>query len=130
MGKICRYCAIIVALQTDPGVFQDLRFHSSDDYEGLRHHEFVQDLIDSAKTCLLCDFIQYSWSLPELLKRYPDVREEDYKSLQLDFRMTTVMSATDHVSCNILSVDILVAWHAYATNFKVTITTCRVGSMN
>ncbi|RFN48074.1 heterokaryon incompatibility protein-domain-containing protein [Fusarium flagelliforme] len=128
MGKLCRYCAIIVSLQTDPEVFEDDRLHSIDAYAPVRHHEYVQELIDSAETCLLCDFIRHSWSLPKLLKRYPDIREEDYKLLELEFKLTNAVSAADHVSCNFLGGDIIVPWYAFADSFKVTITTCRVSS--
>ena len=126
MGKLCRHCAIIVSLQTYPEV--DYHLDSVDPYAAVRHHRYVQELIDSADTCVLCDFIQHSWSLPKLLKRYPDIREEDYKSLELDFKITNAASAADDASCNFLGGDILVPWYGFADSFKVTITSCRVGS--
>ncbi|RBR25572.1 uncharacterized protein FIESC28_01535 [Fusarium coffeatum] len=128
MGKLCRHCAIIVSVQTDPEAFEDYPLRSVNAYVDLIHHKYVQELIDSAETCLLCDFIQHSWSLPKLLKRYPSIREEDYKSLELKFKLTTNVSAADDVSCNFLGGDIIVPWYAFADSFRVTITTCRDGS--
>lgn len=131
MGKLCRYCAIIVSLQADPEAWsQDFPLRSVDDYAPLMHFRNVKDLIGSAGNCSLCDFIQSSWSLPDLLKRYPDIREDDYSLLELDFKITKASSPRDGVSCNFIGGDIMVPWHGFADSFKVTITTCHVGSMS
>jgi hypothetical protein len=130
MGKLCRHCAIIVSLQTDPEAWsQDFPLHSIDDYVPLGHFGTVKELIESAEKCRLCDFIQASWSLPAVLKRYPDIKEQDYASLELVFKITKAVSNRGDVSCNFVVGDIIVPWHAFADSFKVTITTCRVGSM-
>ncbi|PTD08133.1 hypothetical protein FCULG_00005829, partial [Fusarium culmorum] len=71
---------------------QDFTLHSIDDYAPLKHFRTVKELIESAENCRLCDFIEASWSLPALHKRYPDIKEQDYGSLELEFKITKAVS--------------------------------------
>ncbi|CAF3557597.1 unnamed protein product [Fusarium graminearum] len=129
MGKLCEHCAIILSLQVEPEAWsQDFTLHSIDDYAPLKHFRTVKELIESAENCRLCDFIEASWSLPALHKRYPDIKEQDYGSLKLEFKITKAVSDPSGVSCNFIGGDIIVPWHGFADSFKVTITTCRVGT--
>ncbi|KPA38066.1 het protein [Fusarium langsethiae] len=103
MGKLCEHCAIILSLQFEPEAWsQDFTLRSIGDYAPLAHFRTVKELIESAEKCRLCEFIQASWSLPALHKR--------------------------GVSCNFIGGDIIIPWHAFADSFKVTITTCHVGT--
>ncbi|KAF0638650.1 hypothetical protein FPSE5266_04709 [Fusarium pseudograminearum] len=129
MGKLCEHCAIILSLQVEPEAWsQDFPLRSIDDYAPLQHFRTVKELIESAENCRLCDFIEASWSLPALHKRYPDIKEQDYGSLELEFKITKAVSDPSGVSCNFIGGDIIVPWHSFADSFKVTITTCRAGT--
>ncbi|OBS24684.1 hypothetical protein FPOA_05224 [Fusarium poae] len=129
MGKFCQHCAIILSLQVEPEAWnQDFPLHSIDDYAPLAHFKTVKELIESSDSCRLCDIIQSSWPLPALHKRYPDLQEQDYASLQLKFKITKAVSDRSGVSCNFIGGDIIVPWHAFADSFKVTITTCHIGT--
>jgi hypothetical protein len=100
-----------------------------DDYSPVRHHSTVQDLVNSANTCGLCSAIEKSWSLPRLLAKFPDIKDEDFGSLELTWKLTDASSCGRDVVCNFLSGDIIVTSHAYSDTFKLTIMTCRLESM-
>ncbi|RSL56746.1 hypothetical protein CEP54_008649 [Fusarium duplospermum] len=122
MDKLCQYCSGLVSLQPS------LEASNVDRSRTVDHQPNVEVLLQSAKDCSLCKAIQEFWSLDALLKRFPDIKEENFGSLELSFDLHEPRSFDSGASWRLLVGYIHAPWHAFMMTFKLTITTCLLNS--
>ncbi|KAF4973293.1 hypothetical protein FSARC_368 [Fusarium sarcochroum] len=98
------------------------------DHHPIEHHPNVEKLIESAKDCSFCSVIQKFWSLGYLLERYPDIKPDQFGSLELSLELTKARVLDGDVSCNFLFGHVCAPWHAFTADFKLTIASCFLGN--
>lgn len=122
MDKLCQYCSGLVSLQPSPEA------SDVDHSREIDHQPNVEALLQSAKDCRLCKVIQEFWTLYALQERFPDIKEENFGSLELSFDLDEPRSFGSGVSWGLLTGKIYAPWHAFVMTFKLTITTCLLNS--
>ncbi|KAH7121994.1 heterokaryon incompatibility protein-domain-containing protein [Dactylonectria estremocensis] len=131
MDKLCQYCLGLVSLHHSPGAsdYRTVpRYLDVNHYRTVDHQPNVEALIQSAKDCSLCKVIQEYWPLHELRKRFPDIKEESFGSLELSFDLNEPRFFGSGAAWGLLVGTIHTPWHAFTMTFKLTITTCLLSS--
>lgn len=132
MDSLCSHCSNLIKLHTSVTSPERVTEPPTFDTDGhpeipVGHQPNVERLIESAKHCHLCRVIQEYWPLLHLLERYPDIKEDYFGSLTLNFEL--VKPVLSKVSWGLLIGLIRSPRHAFALKFDLTIMVSHPNSM-